>query len=328
MAEDELPQDLAQVLRQLPAIRDPNVLVGTSTSDDAAAYRIDAERSLIQTLEFITPIVDDPYDFGQIAAANSISDVYAMGGRPLFALNIVCFPTVKISMEILAEMLRGGSDKAREAGIDIVGGHSVDDAEPKYGLVVTGVAPVERLLTNSGAQPGDVLVLTKPLGSGLLTTAAKNNQLAPESLRHIVNIMATLNRDAAEALDGLQVHALADVTGFGVLGHLVEIAEGSDPTAIVHRSSVPVLDEVWPLGRHGIYPGGANRNAQRIEPCLQWPDAVSSEMKIVLSDPQTSGWLLIAVASQDVDELPSVFKRKERFQERSSVRSRSDQATH
>jgi selenide,water dikinase len=196
-------------------------MVGTSTADDAAAYRIDNDRAIIQTVDFITPIVDDPYVYGQIAAANSISDVYAMGGRPLFALNIVCFPSKKLPLEILGRILQGGCDKAREAGIEIVGGHSVDDDEPKYGLVVTGVAPVDRILTNCGAQSGDALVLTKPLGSGILTTAWKKGLLANEAKDKVVSVMATLNRAAAEALEGLEVHALTDITGFGLLGHLM-----------------------------------------------------------------------------------------------------------
>lgn len=279
------------------------MLVGTSTSDDAAAYRIDDQRSLIQTVDFITPIVDDPYEFGQIAAANSISDVYAMGGRPLFALNIVCFPSKKLSMDVLGKILQGGCDKAKEAGIDIVGGHSVDDAEPKYGLVVTGVAASDQLLTNSGAQPGDVLVLTKPLGSGILTTAAKKKRLEQATLQRIVDVMATLNRSASEALEGLRVHALTDVTGFGLLGHLMEMADGSQVTASVSSSNVPVLKEVWPLAREGVYPGGASRNLQRVDPYVQWPDDISDETKIVLADPQTSGGLLVAISPHDVDEL-------------------------
>jgi selenide,water dikinase len=176
-------------------------MVGTSTFDDAAAYRIDERRAIIQTLDFITPIVDDPYDFGRIAAANAISDVYAMGGRPLFALSIVCFPSKKLPMSVLGRILQGGCDKAREAGIEIVGGHSVDDAEPKYGLVVTGVVDANRVITNAGSRPGDILVLTKPLGAGILTTALKKGLLAEAAKVQIIDIMATLNRAAAEALD-------------------------------------------------------------------------------------------------------------------------------
>jgi len=287
----------------LPPIEDPAVMVGTSTADDAAAYRIDDQRAIIQTVDFITPIVDDPYDYGRIAAANSISDVYAMGGRPLFALNIVCFPSKKLPLDVLGKILKGGCDKAREAGIEIVGGHSVDDAEPKYGLVVTGIVPTDRVLTNAGAQPGDVLVLTKPLGSGILTTALKKGLLANATKNKIVDVMATLNRAAAEALDGLEVHALTDITGFGLLGHLVEMLTGSRVGARIRAADVPVLEEVWPLARDGVYPGGAKRNLERFDRSVDWPEATPEEAKIVLADPQTSGGLLIAVAPHELDRL-------------------------
>jgi selenide,water dikinase len=278
-------------------------MVGISTADDAAAYRIDDQRAIIQTVDFITPIVDDPYDYGRIAAANSISDVYAMGGRPLFALNIVCFPSKKLPLEVLGQILKGGCDKAREAGIDIVGGHSVDDDEPKYGLVVTGVAPADRVLTNSGAQKGDILVLTKPLGSGILTTALKKGLLTDATKNKIVDIMATLNRAAAEALNDLEVHALTDITGFGLLGHLVEMLTGSRVGARLAVGDVPVLEEVWPLARDGVYPGGARRNLERFAQSVNWPDALPEETKIVMADPQTSGGLLIAIAPHELDRL-------------------------
>lgn len=291
------------MLRQLPAISDPRVLVGTSTSDDAAAFQIDAERCLVQTVDFITPIVDDPYDYGRIAAANSISDIYAMGGKPLFALNIVCFPSRQLPMDVLGQILKGGCDKAREAGIDIVGGHSVDDKEPKYGLVVTGLVRPDRLLTNSRARPGDVLVLTKPLGSGIMTTAWKQGRLAESSMRTIVEIMSTLNRGAAEAMDGLRVHAVTDITGFGLLGHLLEMTDGSQVSACLNSAAIPVLEEVWPLAGDAVYPGGATRNLDRVRPRVQWSDSLSEETKIVLADPQTSGGLLIAIEKVDVEEL-------------------------
>jgi selenide,water dikinase len=290
-------------LRQLPPIEDPAVLVGTATADDAAAYRIDDQRCLLQTLDFITPIVDDPYTYGQIAAANSLSDIYAMGGRPLFALNIVCFPSRTVPLDVLSKILQGGHDKAREAGIDIIGGHSVDDAEPKYGLVVTGMVSPDRILTNAGAKPGDVLVLTKPLGSGILTTALKKGRLDAAGARKIVQVMTTLNRTAAESLAGLDVHALTDVTGFGLLGHLIEMLVGSQVGACLEASQVPVLEEVWPLARAGVFPGGTTRNRARFEPSVHWADAVLEEMKLVLADAQTSGGLLIAIAPQDVDTL-------------------------
>lgn len=287
----------------LPTVEDKNVIVGTSTSDDAAAYRIDDQRAIIQTLDFITPIVDDPYDYGRIAAANSISDVYAMGGRPLFALNIVCFPSKKLPMDVLAQILKGGSDKAREAGIEVLGGHSVDDNEPKYGLVVTGVAPADRVLTNAGAQVGDQLVLTKPLGSGILTTALKKGKLSATGAHEITEIMATLNRQAAEALEGLQVNALTDITGFGLLGHLLEMLEGSRVSARIQADLVPFHPEVQALAEAKVYPGGAQRNLNRVDKRVDWHDLASDALKIMLSDPQTSGGLLIAVAAKDAPTL-------------------------
>jgi selenide,water dikinase len=290
-------------LSHLPAISDPAVLVGTSTSDDAAAFRLDDQQAILQTLDFITPIVDDPYDYGQIAAANSISDIYAMGGRPLFALNIVCFPSKKIPLEVLGRILQGGADKAREAGIPIVGGHSVEDAEPKYGLVVTGIAPPARILTNAGAKPGDVLILTKPLGSGILSSAWKREKLSPTGQQTVTRTMATLNRAAAESLDGLAVHALTDVTGFGLVGHLSEMMAGSQTTARISAGKVPLLDEVWTLAAAGVYPGGAKRNLDQFGSRVTWPTGSDDVLKVVLADPQTSGGLLIAVAAEDAPRL-------------------------
>lgn len=291
------------MLCELPPIDDPAVLVGTSTADDAAVYRLDDTRAIVQTVDLITPIVDDPYDYGQIAAANSLSDVYAMGGTPLFALAIVCFPTRKVPLEVLGRILQGGVAKAREAGIAIVGGHSVEDDEPKYGLVVTGLVSPDRVLTNAGARPGDVLVLTKPIGTGILTTALKRKQLEDASVRRVIDVMSTLNRSAAEALNGLQVHALTDVTGFGLLGHLTEMVAGSGVGARLRASSVPVFDEAPSLVQRGIFPGGTKRNLTHFGPSAQWLPGTSEVTQHVLADPQTSGGLLVAIASEDVDEL-------------------------
>lgn len=287
----------------MPPVLDPAVLVGTATSDDACVYRLDDERAIVQTVDFITPIVDDPYDYGQIAAANSLSDIYAMGGRPLFALAIVGFPTKKVPFDVLAQIMKGGCDKAREAGIDIVGGHSVDDAEPKYGLVVTGLVNPRRVFKNVGARPGDRLVLTKPLGSGILTTAIKKGLLADAPRRQIIEVMKTLNRAAAESLEGLEVHALTDVTGFGLLGHLGEMTGGSHVSARLHLASIPAFDEAWQLARQGVYPGGATRNLEAFGHRVKWAEDVPDEARIVLADPQTSGGLLIAIAPQHADEL-------------------------
>lgn len=279
------------------------MLVGTSTSDDACVYRLDGERAIVQTVDFITPIVDDPYDYGQIAAANSLSDVYAMGGRPLFALAVVCFPSKKVPLEVLGRIMQGGCDKAREAGIEVVGGHSVDDAEPKYGLVVTGMVDPRRVLANVGARPGDKLVLTKPLGAGILTTAIKKGLLDDEAKGRIVAVMKTLNRAAAEALDGLRVHALTDVTGFGLLGHLSEMIGGSRVAARLDVAAVPALPEAFELARRQVYPGGAVRNLEATAEAVEWGEGTPDETRLVLADPQTSGGLLIAVDARDLDEL-------------------------
>ena len=259
----------------------------------------------MQTVDLITPIVDDPYDYGQIAAANSLSDVYAMGGRPLFALAVVCFPSRQIPLDVLGRILQGGIAKAREAGIAVVGGHSVEDQEPKYGLVVTGLVSPDHILTNAGARSGDVLVLTKPVGSGILTTALKKKQLEEEALRNVVEVMTTLNRAAAEALGGLQVHALTDVTGFGLLGHMVEMVAASGVGARLQAPGVPVFEGVWPLVGRGIHPGGTKRNLDHFGSSVQWAQGTSKETQLVLADPQTSGGLLIAIAPEDVDELLS-----------------------
>lgn len=287
----------------MPPIQDPAVLVGTSSADDAAAYRIDDRRAILQTIDFITPIVDDPYAYGQIAAANSISDIYAMGGRPLFALNMVCFPARQFPIDVLGKIIQGGCDKAHEAGIDIIGGHSVDDAEPKYGLSVTGIVDSDRILTNAASKPDDVLILTKPLGSGILTTAIKQGKVSEAVADQVTQIMATLNRQAAEAMDDLEVHAVTDITGFGLLGHLVEMLEAAQVGGRLVASKTPILDNVRLLAREGVYPGGARRNLERFGSSAKWPADVTEELQLVLADPQTSGGLLIAVASTDVDRL-------------------------
>lgn len=275
------------------------MLVGTSTADDAAVYRLDDDRAIVQTVDLITPIVDDPYEYGQIAAANSLSDVYAMGGQPLFALAMVCFPARKVPLDVLRRILEGGIAKAREAGIAIVGGHSVEDDEPKYGLVVTGLVHPSQVLTNAGAQSGDVLILTKPIGTGILTTALKRNLLDAPAQRQVVATMTQLNRAAAEALNGLQVHALTDVTGFGLLGHLTEMARGSGVSARVQLAAVPLLEGATALAEQGIVPGGTKRNLEYFGTSIQWPPDISQASQYVLADAQTSGGLLIAIDPTD-----------------------------
>lgn len=293
------PEDLAQVLSGLPDITDPRVLVGTKTADDAAVYRVSDTLAIIQTLDFFTPVVDDPYWFGAIAAANSLSDVYAMGGKPAFALNIVGFPrkSESLPLSVLGEILHGGADKAQEAGINIVGGHSVDDNEPKYGLVVTGFVHPDRIWKNVGAHAGDRLVLTKPLGSGIITTAMKSATASVEAESEVIRVMSTLNAAAAEVGRELGncIHACTDVTGFGLLGHLREMLSEGDLGARLHLSAIPIIESALDYARQGIVPGGTVRNRESVENQVVWPDSVPEECRIILCDAQTSGGLLFAV---------------------------------
>jgi selenide,water dikinase len=275
------------------------------TADDAGVYRLTEELALILTLDFFTPIVNDPYTFGQIAAANSLSDVYAMGGRPLTALNIVCYPSKTVPKDVLKAILAGGLDKIHEAEALLVGGHSVDDTELKYGLSVTGVVHPQRVLTNSGAKAGDRLILTKPLGTGIVATAMKGRAASPEAEAQAVAVMTTLNRLAAECLEGFAVHAVTDITGFGLLGHALEMATGSMVELTLFVSRVPVLGAARDYAAMGLVPAGtfANRNfcekSLKIAPTL---DAVSLDL---LADAQTNGGLLIAVAGEQADNLLS-----------------------
>ena len=268
-------------------------MVGIETSDDAAVYRVDDELSIIQTLDFFTPVVDDPYTFGQIAAANALSDVYAMGGEAKLALNIVCFPNC-LPVEILGEILRGGADKVREAGAVLVGGHSVQDDEPKYGLSVTGFVKTAKVLKNVGALPGDVLLLTKPVGSGIINTAAKAQMVSEEALAEAVHVMRTLNKKAAEAMRPFTVHACTDITGFGLCGHLCEMAKGSGVTMEVSCSKVPLIREAKEYAETGLVPAGSYTNR---EPTLAYVahEGVEECWLDLFYDPQTSGGLLFSI---------------------------------
>jgi len=291
------------VLRHLPPPTDPNLLVGTNTADDAGVYRLAPDLALVQTVDFFTPVVDDPYWFGAIAAANALSDVYAMGGRPITALNIVGFPVGTLSLDVLAEILRGGSDKAREAGVTLVGGHTVDDAEPKYGLAVTGLIHPDRIVTNAAGQAGDALVLTKPLGSGIATTAIKQGVATEELSAAVIALMATLNRAAAEAMMEAGPHAATDVTGFGFLGHLAEMAAGSGLCATIAADSVPLLPGILDLAEQGVAPGGTRRNLEALASRLEFDAAVPQPLRLALADAQTSGGLLIALPPHAVPML-------------------------
>lgn len=278
------------------------MLVGTKTTDDAAVYRVSDELALIQTVDFFTPVVDDPYQFGAIAAANSLSDIYAMGGRPAMALNIVGFPcdSEAAPMSMLGTILRGGADKAAEAGISIVGGHSIDDDEPKYGLCVTGFVHPDEFWTNVGAKAGDQLVLTKPIGIGIITTALRAGKAGQEVVQGAIETMATLNRAAAEAAREVGVRACTDVTGFGLLGHLREMLDGVG--ACVRMSSVPILAGARELAADGSVPGGSRRNKASLDRDVSYDESIDEIDRILLCDAQTSGGLLFAVeASKSAD---------------------------
>jgi selenide,water dikinase len=280
----------------------PNLLVGTKTSDDAAVYKLSEDLAVVLTVDFFPPIVDDPFIFGQIAAANSLSDIYAMGAKPIAALNVVGFPS-DLDMSILGEILKGGASKALEAGIVIAGGHSVVDAEPKYGLSVTGIVHPGSQTANSTSKPGDLLLLTKPIGTGIITTAGKQKKVRPEVLENAVTIMAALNKSASESMISVGVNACSDVTGFGLLGHLREMMEGSSLGALIYKSKVPVIEGTMDLLKQGIVPGGTMRNLDSLKSTVCWDKEISENDKILLSDAQTSGGLLISVNPNKADKL-------------------------
>ncbi len=297
------PQLLEKVLQKMPVPNDPAILVGTDTSDDAAVYKINDDTAIIQTVDFFTPIVDDPYQFGEIAAANSLSDIYAMGGKALFALNIVGFPSNRLPMQVLKTILQGANDKAAEAGVAIIGGHTVDDTEPKFGLAVTGITHPEKIITNRGARVGDVLILTKPIGTGILSTALKRQLLSPEETELLTTTMATLNKAAAEAIQDVGVNACTDVTGFGLLGHLLEMMNGSHTTAVVQDNKVPLLPRAAELIGAGVVPGGTRDNYAFTAPSVSYGENVTEVQQLLLNDAQTSGGLLIAVDPKRAPEL-------------------------
>lgn len=272
-------------------------------------FRIREDLALVQTVDFFTPVVDDPYWYGAIAAANSLSDVYAMGGTPLTALNLVCFPVENAPAEMLADILRGGYDKAQEAGVVILGGHSVDDPEPKYGMAVTGVVHPQKVVTNAGAMPGDLLVLTKPLGVGIITTAAKFDECPPEVLDQAIRVMATLNAGAAEAMQEVGVHAATDVTGFGLIGHLHQMARASGVAIRLNWQRIPFLPDAERLAMLGNTTRGGSLNREYVGESLQIADSIPLSAQHVLLDPQTSGGLVIAVAPERADALLAALQK-------------------
>lgn len=299
-----------QVLRGLPPVTDPRVIIGANTADDAAVYKLDDSTALVQTVDFFTPVVDDPYIFGLVAAANSLSDIYAMGARPIFALNIVAFPVNDLPLEVMGRILKGGSDKAHEAGIHIVGGHSIEDKEPKYGLVVTGLVAPDKVVSNAGARPGDTLLLTKPIGTGIISTALKRGLAGESSVSEAIRVMSALNRAASEAMVECGVNACTDVTGFGLLGHLNEMLQASGVGAVVRQGDVPIIDGARELAAQGIVPGGTRRNMDYANEFVVWPEGVTETEKLILCDAQTSGGLLISAPPERAQALLDTLKDK------------------
>lgn len=278
-----------------------NLIVGIETSDDAAVYKLNDEMAVIQTLDFFTPVVDDPYTFGQIAAANSLSDIYAMGGKPTVALNIVCFPTC-LSIDILGEILKGGADKVLEAGAVVIGGHTVEDSEPKYGLSVMGLVHPDKILKNYGSKVGDVVIITKPLGLGIINTAIKGEVACKEAYNKAVKVMTTLNKYAGEIVVKYNLSACTDVTGFGIMGHGYEMASASKVTLKIYSGKVPYIEEAREYAQMGLVPAGSYNNRNYLEGKYQFKN-IDEWMKDILFDPQTSGGLLITCSKVEGDKI-------------------------
>lgn len=297
---------MAEALSRLPQSSHPDLLVGFNKADDAGVFRINENQALVQTLDFFPPIVDDPYHFGRIAAANALSDVYAMGGRPITALNIVAFPTGDLPAEYLTEILRGGGEKVEEAGAVVVGGHSIKDKELKFGVSVTGLVHPDRIITNSGAKEGDVLFLTKPLGTGLITTGIKRQIVDDDLVAIVIETMAMLNRIASEQMVKYGASAATDITGYGLLGHTYEMASGSGITISLSADQLPLLPQALELAEKGMIPGGANANRDYLTGKVFIESSVDRNLVHVMFDPQTSGGLLIAIDQARADE----FKRE------------------
>jgi len=299
------PGDLAEVMSHLnPMLADdPALLVGTATGDDAAVYKLDDRTALVFTTDFFTPIVDDAYDWGRVAAANALSDVYAMGGRPILCLNLVGWPVEQLPLAMLARVLEGGQAVASDAGALVAGGHTIDDREPHYGMAVVGLADPDRIVTNARASDGDVLVLTKPLGVGVTTTGIKRNLVTPDAIEHVVALMTRLNRGASEAMLAAGVVAATDVTGFGLLGHLHKMLAASGASAQVWASEVPILEGALDLVRQGAVAGGTRRNMTFVAPWVASSDGVTEEDRILLADAQTSGGLLICCPPESLETL-------------------------
>jgi len=300
---------LAQILASLTQSKYPDLLVGFNKADDAGVFRISSDQALVQTVDFFPPIVDDPYQFGQIAAANAVSDIYAMGGKPLTALNIVCFPIDKLPAEILTRILEGAGKKLEEAGAVVLGGHSIKDTELKFGVAVTGLINPKKIFTNAGAKVGDKLFLTKPLGTGIITTAIKRSAVSNELIENVVQSMIKLNRTPCELMMKHGAHAATDITGFGLLGHAYEMASASKISIQLYPNKIPIMDGVKELAAQGILTGGAEGNREFLAGKVSIPQGFDKNLEHVLFDPQTSGGLLIAMPAKKADEFSKALEK-------------------
>ena len=292
-----------QVLHSLPKFDHPEIIVGTETSDDAGVFRLRPDLAIVNTVDFFTPIVDDPYVFGQVAATNALSDVYAMGAEPTTALNIVCFPRGKMDIQVLGEILKGGGEKVREAGAVVIGGHSIIDEEIKYGMAITGVVHPDRVIRNVGIKDGDALILTKPLGTGIITTALKNGKAPQESIEKAISSMTTLNKTASIIMRNYPVHACSDITGYGLLGHALEMTSGGDITLILESAKLPLINATSDLAEAGYLTGGSKRNREYLNGKMAVDPSIQQGLVETALDPQTSGGLLIALPEKDAGKL-------------------------
>ena len=295
------PAVLDSVLKNLPQFEDSNLLVGFDKKDDACVYKVSDDKVVIQTVDFFPPMVDDPYTFGQVAATNALSDIYAMGGDPALAMNLLCFPSC-LDPSIMHDILQGGYSKIKEAGAVVAGGHTIADPTPKYGLCVSGFAHPREILTNSNAKTGDVLVLTKPIGVGILNTANKAEILTPDKIKEVTNIMTSLNKYAKDSFKGLTVNACTDITGFSLIGHGYEMASGSNKTVELFSDNIPIISGALEYAKMGIIPEGMYNNLEYLKDIFKITNGVTQEMQDVLLDPQTSGGLLLSMPEEDAKE--------------------------
>jgi len=289
------PELLEKIISQIPLSDDPRVLIDTRTSDDAAVYKINDETAVIQTVDFFTPVVDDPYDFGAVAASNALSDIYAMGGKPIFVLNIAGFPTSRLPGEVLESIIKGAASITAEAGIFILGGHTIENTEPIFGMAVTGTVHPEKILSNSNARPGDILILTKPIGTGIITTGIKKGQANDRMISETVALMKQLNKAASEVAARHPVNACTDITGFGLAGHLAAMIIASKVSAEINSSQVPIIPGTFDLLRLGLIPGGTKRNREYYDSLISWEPHINEDYRLIFSDAQTSGGLLFSV---------------------------------